>query len=242
MLIMLQNDLMKTKLFLIGGWAFGHGPLSGLADVLQGEFEVERLAAEEVLSPGTLMKMLPSNQPCVLAGWSLGGMFALQQAKSLAPGSKLVLINSTAKFCSDTESPHGVPESELRSLAIAMRRQPKETLARFYDQSARPHAAIGQGTSHPEDSNVLLDGLACLRELDLRDTANSLLVPTLILNSSEDQVIAPAASEDLSRRVRYSKHVVHDGVGHDLPIRESNWVATKIIEFWKCDLDCSDAR
>ena len=239
--IMLQNGGMKTKLFLISGWSFGRSALAALADSLQREFEVTRLAAEEVLLPGKLTEMLPANEPCVLVGWSLGGMLALQQADSLAAGSMLVLINSTAKFCSDPETPYGVPAAQLRSLAIAMRRQPEQTLANFYDQSAVPHAAIAQETCEPKDSKALLDGLTCLRNLDLREVAAKLQVPTLILYGDEDQVISPAASEELARLIRDSKQVIHHQVGHDLPIRESSRVATDILDFWNHDVVCSDA-
>lgn len=237
---MLQNECMKTKLFLISGWAFGRSALRGLADQLEPDFEVSRLAAEDVLLPGQMSQMLAASQaadqPCVLAGWSLGGMLALEAASALAPGSMLVLIGSTAKFSASDDTPHGVPAAQLRSLSIALKRHPQKTITNFYNQSALPHAAIDQDTSDLGDNQGLLDGLSYLRDRDLCDTAASLHVPTLILHGGEDHVISPAASEDLWRRLGNSKWVTRDHVGHDLPIREPGWVVSNILDFWKTEV------
>lgn len=243
---MLQNEGMRTKLLLVSGWAFGRDALARLAAEFEPEFEVTRFAAEELLSPGKFSQMLPAGQPCVLVGWSLGGMLALEVAKNLASGSMLVLIGSTGKFCSGPsingdDISHGVPPAQLRSLSISLRRQPEKTVANFCNQSALPNAVIEQEMTLANDNKSLLDGLSYLGDRDLRQVAADLQVPTLILHGSADQVISPAASEDLSRLLSNSKLLTLDRVGHDLPIREPGWVANKIVDFWKTSVARSNA-
>ncbi|EMI40376.1 biotin biosynthesis protein BioH [Rhodopirellula sp. SWK7] len=242
--VIMQNDRMKTKLFLVSGWAFGEAALAGVAEPLASEFDVTRLAAEDALPSGKLAEMLPSDQPCVLVGWSLGGMLALEAAEHLAEGSMLVLIGSTAKFTGGDETPHGVPVAEVRSMSILFRRQPQETLANFLRQSALPHeplADVNQTGTDQDDCPKLLEGLKYLRDADLRDAADRVGVATLILHGADDRVISPAASADLSRRISGSRLKTIDDVGHDLPVRNPQWIASNLLEFWKNDVARPDA-
>ncbi|MCM2374253.1 alpha/beta fold hydrolase [Aporhodopirellula aestuarii] len=232
---------MKTKLFLVSGWAFGRAALEGVSEQLGAEFDVTCFSSEELLRPGKLAEILPADQECVLAGWSLGGMLALAAAAKLRQGSKLVLIGSTAKFCASDDSPHGVPPAQVRSMAIAFRRQPQQTLANFRRQTALPHPPLPAIWHDQDDWEELLEGLKYLREADLRDVADRLTVPTLVLHGRDDQVISPEAAQDLSRRIQNSELRIHDENGHDLPMRDPQWVAANLLDFWKSDVARPDA-
>ena len=211
-----------------------------LADV----FDVHVLSAEEVIAPGTLASMLPTDRRCVLAGWSLGGMLALEAAPNLADGSMLCLIGSTARFVAGDETPHGVPMAEVRSMSISFRRKPEETLANFDVQAALPHDPIARDTplgDDQDDCRKLADGLKYLRDADLRETAGRVRVPTLILHGEDDRVISVDAADDLTRRLETSHVRRMEAVGHDLPVRHPEWIVSNLIDYWKNDVARTDA-
>jgi pimeloyl-[acyl-carrier protein] methyl ester esterase len=244
---------MKTKLFFVSGWAIGSKAINPLAECLHDQFDCVVLSAEEVLPPGALSSAITANRsqstdPCVLAGWSLGGMLAIASAGSLASGSALVLISSTARFCQTPESPYGVPMAQLRAMKLGLRRRPEATLSSFFEQVAKPHQIDPQAATRlakqqiDADSRRLVDGLQYLSDADLADAASATKAATLVLHGRDDQVIAPQASIDLSKRIKGAQLRLCDGVGHDLPIREPEWTALSISNFWKTHAAATHAR
>ncbi|EMI54944.1 biotin biosynthesis protein (BioH) [Rhodopirellula sallentina SM41] len=215
-----------------------------MAVLLADDFDVALLSSEEVIAPGTLTSTLPTDRPCVLAGWSIGGMLALEAATGVADGSMLCLIGSTARFVAGDDTPHGVPMAEVRSMSISFRRKPEETLANFDVQAALPHDLIARAEpfdGDQDDCRKLADGLKYLRDADLRETASRVRVPTLILHGQEDRVISVDAADDLSRRLETSHVRRMEAVGHDLPVRCPEWIVSNLIDYWKNDVARTDA-
>jgi pimeloyl-[acyl-carrier protein] methyl ester esterase len=173
-----------------------------------------------------------------IAGWSLGGMIALETAfhrPDLFNG--LVLISSTAKFCSGPGWPAGIPPAVLRTMTRKFKRDRKEVLRDFFRNVAMPSAET--------DENILLKiekacamnplelsaGLEYLSEADLRGKIVKLKVPALVLHGRQDLVIPAEAGMALKDMLALSKIRVYDNYGHGLPWQNPRAVAGDIKEF-----------
>ncbi len=222
---------MKPKLLLVAGWAFDAAAMTPLAAELSSGFDVETLAASD---------SIPVGGPFFLVGWSLGGMSALEATlKDPTSVAALCLISSTARFCADADSPHGVPPAEIRAMMLGCKRRPVPTLRKFYERTAAPAVVDpDQAERLAErlaggDSEILIDGLEYLGRADLRRIDGQSMPATLILHGRQDRVISPDAADDLARRIPGSVLRTFDDVGHDLPLRNPQRVAAEIAEFWK---------
>lgn len=228
---------MKPHSILISGWAHPAESLLPLADHLS-SWSVPHLLPPDPLVLRETLETYSGEEKIFLAGWSLGGLLALEAALSSPKGvAGLVLVNATARFCRDKDYPSGTPEAELRALTRAVRRTPAATIAGFLANAAKPYhhedaehrdrtqAALALG------SDVLLRGLDRLAATDLRNQLPRLHCPLLAVHGREDAVIPWQASEYITHNVPHGKLVLHDHVGHDLPLRAAEHVAEDIASF-----------
>lgn len=233
---------MKPPLLLIAGWAFPAAALEPLAERLATLFTTRTIAADE-FDPHA-----PLAVPTHLLGWSLGGMLALEAAAAQpALVQSLFLINTTPRFTTATDWPHGLPPAEVRALSRALRKDVAAGLAGFLALNAKPHSCT---TTLPAGPLATLEaGLRYLGEADLRPLLSAVACPALVIHARADAVIPPAAGARLATALPSRQQVVEtghaaplqeglprrlvvvDGIGHDLPVRSPGIVADAVRTF-----------
>lgn len=237
---------MRRPLWLIAGWAHAASSLEPLARALADDFDASLFAlpdfgADPTGWPAALAgRIAAAPLPPVVAGWSLGGMVALAalQREPAPPARALVLIASTARFCAAPDHPCGVPERNLRALALALRRDPRAAVEGFLRDAALPAAAEVSEVRKRADEAVatgpaLAAGLAFLQSADLRGGCARVRLPTLLLHGGADRVIAPESSQRLHGAIPSSCLAMLKDAGHDLPIRHAAWAAAQIVRWMK---------
>ena len=216
---------MMTRLLLVPGWAHPPAALQPLTDLLRNVAEV------------TCTDSLSGADGQWIAGWSLGGLRALRAvAAGTCRPAGLILISSCARFCGAADYPCGLPEGQLRVMMRQFDRQPEATLADFFRRCAHPSSAGDTDIARrlaETPSEPLREGLADLRDIDLRDQLDIAPPPLLLLHGEQDAVIPCDASQWLHLRLPASVLKLHPTAGHDLPLRHADWVAGHIAAFMK---------
>ncbi|MBL0207388.1 MAG: alpha/beta fold hydrolase [Propionivibrio sp.] len=212
----MNNSPLKPDLALIHGWGLGPTVWQPVLPLLSQRFNVHVLALPGYGTPETLVNSQPSGEPiqatasftrtaetlvktlpdkCILCGWSLGGMLALQAALLAAQGGKtlrgLILVGSTPRFTQGVDWPHAQPESLLDTFIAALATDAAVTLS-FYRpaQSGRHAGASARRTFLKQlrrslpDTATLLVGLGWLRDVDLRQQLAAIDVPTLLVHEN----------------------------------------------------------
>jgi pimeloyl-[acyl-carrier protein] methyl ester esterase len=155
-----------------------------------------------IQTSAALIDHLPDG--CILCGWSLGGMLALQAALLARQRIKgLILIGSTPSFMQREGWPHAQPPALLDTFSDAVTKDAATTLQRFVallnqgDAQARSlgRAMIRQALAAPlPDTAVLLAGLGWLRDVDLRARIPGITTPTLLIHGERDPLMPLAAA------------------------------------------------
>ena len=159
-----------------------------------------------------------------IAGWSLGGQFALALARR-APHrvAGLVLIASTPRFVASADWPSGMKPAFLDAFAARLATDWRAVLDEFLALQVRGsrdaadvlrslHAALeAQGAPDPR---ALAAGLSFLRDNDFRDAARGIACPTLLISGQHDRVAHPAASAWLAAAMPHARHVELPRAGH----------------------------
>ncbi len=167
-----------------------------------------------------------------LAGWSLGGMQAIRSAAQHPP-SGLILIASSLRF------PDCLPDGSSRIDAIrqGLAHDPKRTLTRFFLESAYPAKPDRREVAQRVESAMamgrqeLLNGLDELASINATRLAGDLACPVLILHGRHDAIIPPEEAGITARACPHADIDIHPDSGHELPVREAAWCASRITEF-----------
>ena len=236
----------KPSLLLISGWAIPISAWEPVIRELEPEWTTHVIGADAVLSgwapdqdsaliPGRIESHLPTSAPgCILGGWSLGGMLALEAAPHLTHRiAGTLLISTTPRFCRGKGQAYGVAPAELRAMTVGMRRDPERTLRGFYAACAAPLSPdpgemdrwIG---TYREDFLSLLSGLQYLRHADLRSRMDCGGIPAVLLHGGRDTVIPTQASRTLGDHLHSSRVDLIADAGHDLPLRRPGLVARSL--------------
>ncbi|MFZ2854173.1 MAG: alpha/beta fold hydrolase [Rhodocyclaceae bacterium] len=161
---------------------------------------------------------------CVLCGWSLGGMLALQTA-ALAPQrvKGLILVGSTPSFTQRADWPHAQPSALLDTFSAAIGADAASALQRFVallnqgDAQARQlgRAMIKQLLANGlPDTATLLTGLGWLHDVDLRAQIASIATPTLLIHGERDPLMPLAAAHWLEEQLPQARLEVFAGAAH----------------------------
>lgn len=249
--------MSSTPIILATGWATPStrlGPLSHhLARVLDREpvpfdlahiaFDASRLPVPDN-EPSDYARALHEKlcglpEPARLIGWSTGGLIALETA-FFWPDTihRLVLINSTACFCSKDDYPHGQKPAILRAMMSGLRLMPSKPILReFFARVALPHAILHEELqAHVADAlaqgeTTLLNGLAYLLHTDLRDKVPHIRQPALILHGTKDHIIPATAGEWICDHMPDAICKLEDDRGHDMPLRYPEEIAQHVRDF-----------
>jgi len=188
-----------------------------------------------------LVSQLPDS-PCLLVGWSLGGMLAMQLALAYPERiSRLVLVGTTPRFTAAEGWAHGCDPALLDGFATCAASQSAKTMSRFFalmfHGDALPRSqfnAIAREAvdrDHPPSRAGLEAGLSLLRDLDLRDLAAGINQPTLIMHGVGDAVIPVGAGEWLASTLPATSLHLFEGCGH-APFLSQPVSFQHILEEW----------
>ena len=181
-----------------------------------------RVLADFFQTAQALAAALPEN--CLLCGWSLGAMLALQAA-GLAPQriSKLILVGATPSFMQRADWPHAQPPALLDSFSGALAGDATTTLKRFialFNQGDTQARLISRALVKPllatplPATAALLTGLNWLREIDLRQQIASIAVPTQLIHGENDPLMPLAAAKWLEKTLPRARLEVFSGAAH----------------------------
>ncbi len=169
-----------------------------------------------------LLDSLPAGT--ALCGWSLGGLLALQAAR-LAPRhfGRLILVGGTPCFTQRTGWPCAQAPALLDAFNSAVAADAPLALRRFVallnqgDASARAITRrLAELAAAPAASATLAQGLAWLREIDLRPAlqAAALALPTLLIHGRHDALIPVEAAQWLNKNLSNARLEIFASAGH----------------------------
>ena len=169
-----------------------------------------------------------------LVGWSLGGELALSLALA-APErlASLTLISATPCFLNRDTWTAGQPATLLDDFDQRLAGDPAALLKRFGmlirhgDTDAARNRSLHTELQAMHDTNPLrlANGLALLRDIDLRHAVHTLDLPCQLIHGTQDAVTPFAAAEWLQPAVGADLHAL-DGASHALPITHPTQIAT----------------
>jgi malonyl-CoA O-methyltransferase len=163
-------------------------------------------------------------QGAAVLGWSLGGMVALELARS-RPGdlAALVLVATTPRFLAHADWSAGMSPEVLDGFAAGLASDYRRTITNFLalqtwgDENATQalRSLRANLDSHGElDPQALAAGLDILRHADLRDDLAAIAVPTLVVAGEHDRITPVAAGRELASRLPSARFVAVPKAGH----------------------------
>ncbi len=172
-----------------------------------------------------ILENSPSEGPLFAIGWSLGAQI-LMSVELKRPGifKGLVLVGATPRAVSKEGFPFGHQRALVKRMMIDLKKEPKETLERFYSLNFTDFE-LGEAEaleflnrySTPEakrDYASLLNGLEAHYNTDIIDELGSLDLPVLVIHGTEDQVAPIAAGRFLAKKIKGATLEVIENVGH----------------------------
>lgn len=249
------------RLIMISGWAHDSSVMEELRKCLEDTADVSSISTGDLWNAESaagfqspyarnLVKMIakPGGQTFI-AGWSLGGMIALETASyrpDLVAG--MILISSTAKFITGDNWTSDVPPGVLRAMSRKFKRDPRAVLETFFQNVALPFTETKETISlkfkkaSAMNPLVLSAGLEYLFSADLRSVASKLNIPALIIHGKEDAIIPMEAGMGLKKPLPISEIRLYDNYGHGLPWQNPRAVAEDIKGFLKKCQDLNTKR
>lgn len=161
-------------------------------------------------------------EQAIWAGWSLGGMVALRAA-ILAPErvKGLLLVCSTPKFVKSTDWQWATDIELFDSFVEGLNADYQKNMRRFLllqagdarlaRQLGKPIAEIIASAGQPSP-RTLLNGLAILQGVDLRDQLDRINMPVRLIAGQMDRICHPQASEWLAEQL--DGHLLSIRCGH----------------------------
>jgi len=213
---------MKPSLLLITGWAHGKEAVQPLADALAADYDVQILTGAQVLND----RSIPSVD-YIITG-SMGGLLAMELLPEAC--KKLVLISSTAKFCTGEGYPCGTSEKVLTRMIRQLKRNPGTVLEEFFKNVHHPEV-YHTCASVVEPLDSLIRGLEYLRDSDVRAKIPSVGIPVLLLHGADDRIIPSSAAEWLHDNLPDSQLRIIENDGHALPAHHFDKVMDEILRF-----------
>ncbi|MBB5211338.1 malonyl-ACP O-methyltransferase BioC [Microbulbifer hydrolyticus] len=156
-------------------------------------------------------------EDCLLVGWSLGGMLAVQLAARSHKVRALVTIAANASFTERADWP-GMPQPVFESFCAAQQQEPVKNWQRFCGLEARGDRDMRSLLKvlkrwQPETIPASWgDALACLGSLDNRSILASLAIPSLHIYGAGDALVPLAAAEKMQAQ-NYPVNILRD-TGH----------------------------
>jgi pimeloyl-[acyl-carrier protein] methyl ester esterase len=247
----IQSRGQGPALALIHGWAMHGGLFAPLVERLADRYTLHLVdlpghgharGDATPLVPEALAAQLVERVPgAVWLGWSLGGQFALRAALDHPRDVRgLVMVASSPRFVVGEDWQHGVGATLFRDFGDALAKDFRGTLEGFL-------ALEALGSAHAQDElrnlrahafergepapRALLEGLALLDRLDVRDELPMLRVPSLWLSGRRDRLVPAGAMPAAAALAPQARSVVIAQAGHAPFLGAPDEVAGEIDAF-----------
>ena len=239
------------RIVLLHGWALNSHVWDDIAPRLSEQFTVECVDLPgHGLSPWIpfhdLASLAAALQPvlddeCVLVGWSLGSLAALELSLSAPHRVKaLIAVAGTPKFLNSDDWHEGVDANVLDSFA--------ERLTQDFAGTVRDFLALQvQGSDRARETlralrrkvldhgapamPALVAGLEVLRKADLRESLARIRVPTLVIAGERDRLTPPGGSRELAQRLTGARFHLVDGAAHAPFLSHPEEFLREIVQF-----------
>ncbi len=164
------------------------------------------------------------NDEINLLGWSLGGLIA-QRITVLYPSlvAKLILISSSACFANKADWLYGIKPGMLDNFSSDLITDYKTTLDRFLAlqfmgsseqmKNVRLVRELLATKSAPKVA-ALQQGLALLKNTDLRNNLADIKCPCLLLSGERDSLISGSATRFIAERLAHARSYLFKGGSH----------------------------
>ncbi len=178
----------------------------------------------------------------VMICWSMGAQIALQSYAELSGKlAGMVLVSATPCFTSSSDFPHGIAESEASGMRLKVQRSVRRAIDGFFSRmfaatELENHHLLSEITQllesvSPPDTTIVLDALDALVHTDMRKLLNTVTIPTLIVNGSEDRICLPKASSYIKTHIPGAEQVVFPNCGHAPFLTYSHQFNTELLRF-----------
>jgi len=172
----------------------------------------------------TLAQQLPE-EPCLLVGWSLGGMLALELMRQFPQRiTALALVSATPCFHRKEDWQAGCDDLAFSVFEAAVSSGSARLLNRFFalmlhaDGLSRSdyHALAKRAVDRecPTSPAGLSDGLQLLARLDSRGSTAGISVPTLVLHGEQDAIVSVESGRWLAESIAGSRIKLFSDCGH----------------------------
>lgn len=224
-----------AHLVMLPGWAMPGATFAGLLPVLREHFHLTVIdlpgsgANAGVPVGGSLEAMASTVADAAplhasWIGWSLGGMVAACVAANEPQRvQSLVAIGTNLTFVQRAGWQAAMPAATFDAFERDVAGDSDAALQRFLGLQCQGAAAARDdlrllrelvATQPHAPRAALLDGLAVLRDADLRHIAADIRCPSLWIYGERDALVPAAAAEAVARRVSGAQTAVLPGVAH----------------------------
>jgi malonyl-CoA O-methyltransferase len=174
-------------------------------------------------------------------GWSLGGIVALELARSRAADlSALVLLATTPCFLNRDDWTAGMNPAVLEGFAAGLAGDYRRTISNFLalqtwgdehaTQALRALRASLDDHGEP-DPLALRAGLEILRHADIRDRLDAITTPTLVIAGEHDRITPAAAGRELASRLPSARFLQVPKAGHAPFLSHPETVCREVTQF-----------
>ncbi|WP_426122100.1 alpha/beta fold hydrolase [Pseudomonas sp. PSPC2-3] len=236
---------MRDRLILLPGWGLGVSPLEPLAAALHGLNEHLRVQVEPLpaLASSDLDEWLDELDASLpddawLGGWSLGGMLASELAARRGERCcGLLTLASNPCFVARDSWPNAMPGATFEAFLAGCHADVPVTLKRFgllcAKGAADPRglARLLTSAAPQTPSNVLMNGLELLAQLDTRDALVAFRGPQLHLFAGLDELVPAEAASDLLSLLPDVEIGLIEQAGHAVLLEDPHGVAGAIQAF-----------
>jgi len=219
---------------LLHGWGFHSGAWSGTAETLASRYRVHRVdlpghglsatpaPVEFDTAVDEVARCIPAGS--VVAGWSLGGLFA-QRIAARSPGhaAGLVLVSTTPCFLARHDWPDAMAPATLDGFARELEADPVRTMEQFVHLNvlggARPRETARAFLQRlreapPPSRDALRAGLHWLQRTDLRPAAADISTRCVVLHGARDRVTPVGAGRWLARAMPGARMIELEDAAH----------------------------
>jgi pimeloyl-[acyl-carrier protein] methyl ester esterase len=219
-------------LVLLHGWGLHSGAWDEILPLLAPRFRVHAVdlpghgysTTEPAFDHAVDAMAAETPRGAIVCGWSLGGLLAQRLARRHEGRVRaLALVGATPCFVERADWPAAMKAATFGAFESGLRADPRGTLARFVRlaacNGAGARAAIralearldARGTPGAEG---LANALGWLRDTDLRQDAETLALPTVVIHGRGDALVPIEAARWLAARLPRARLVELEDAAH----------------------------